>query len=210
MAVSFSVKPLKSEQRVIFYHLNWQAYQQVLQAVGENRSARLSYDRGTLEITMPLEEHEFYSALIGRFIYFLVAATGGKIKTIGSTTLNREDLDRGAEPDHAFYIKNYALVAGKRIDLEQDPPPDLVIEVDITHTDINKLELYANLGIPEFWRYNGEFLRIYQLQNDAYQEVENSPTFPFLVKTKLYEFLTQAAEDEIAAEQQLRQWIAKL
>jgi Uma2 family endonuclease len=101
-------------------------------------------------------------------------------------------------------------VAGKTINLEQDPPPDLVVEIDITHTDINKLQLYASLGIPEFWRYNGEILRIYQLQNDAYQEVENSPTFPFLVKTKLYEFLTQAAVDEIAAEQQLRQWIAKL
>jgi Uma2 family endonuclease len=105
-AIPFSVKPSppKGEQRVIFYHLNWQAYQQVLQAVGENRSARLSYNQGTLEITMPLEEHEFYSALIGRFIYFLVAATGGKIKTMGSTTLNREDLDRGAEPDNAFFL----------------------------------------------------------------------------------------------------------
>jgi Uma2 family endonuclease len=166
------IKPIKGEQRVIFYHLNWQASQQILQAVGENRSARLSYDQGRLEITMPLEEHEFYSALIGRFIYFLVAATGGKIKTIGSTTLNRENLDRGAEPDNAFYIQNYALLVGKTINLEQDPPPDLVVEIDITHTEINKLQLYACLGVPEFWRYNGEVLRIYQLHNNSYQEVE--------------------------------------
>ncbi len=199
--------PLVGEQRVIFHHLNWQAYQQILHALGENRSAHLIYDRGILEITMPLEEHEFYSELIGRFIYFLVAEMGRKIKTMGSTRLDREDLDRGTEPDKAYYIHNQPQVAGKTVDLKTDPPPDLVVEVDITHTDIDKLQLYANLGIPEFWRYDGRLWRIYQLEENSYQEVEVSPTFPFVSKTKLYEFLTQANEDEIAAEQTLRQWI---
>lgn len=45
------------------------------------------------------------------------------------------------------------------MDLSIDPSPDLVIEVDITHTDLNKNALYAMLGVPEFWRYNGEILR---------------------------------------------------
>lgn len=198
------------EQRVIFHDLNWQAYQQILDALSEKRSAHLIYDRGTLEITMPLEEHEFYSELIGRFIYFLVSAMGGKIKTMGSTTLEREDLDRGAEPDKAYYIQNYTKVAGKTVDLQQDPPPDLVVEVDITHTDIDKLSLYANLGVPEFWRYNEKAWRIYQKLGDRYQEVNVSPTFPFLEKTRLSEFLTQAKEDEIAAEKMLRDWLKKI
>ncbi|NER31522.1 MAG: Uma2 family endonuclease, partial [Symploca sp. SIO1C4] len=129
------------------------------------------------------------------------------IKTMGSTTLDREDLDRGAEPDKAYYIQNQAKVAGKTVDLKQDPPPDLVVEVDITHTDINKLALYANMGVPEFWRYNGRVWRIYQNSGDHYQEVKASPTFPFVPKTKLYEFLAQAQEDEIGAEQTLRQWV---
>lgn len=94
------------EQRVIFHNLNWEAYQQILHALGENRSARLMYDRGTLEITMPLEIHEFYSELIGRFIYFLLSEMGLKIKSMGSTTLDREDLTQGAEPDKAYYIQN--------------------------------------------------------------------------------------------------------
>ena len=177
--------------------------------LGESRSARLIYDRGTLEITMPLEEHEFYSELIGRFIYFLVSEMGRKIKTMGSTTLDREDLDRGAEPDKAYYIQNQAKVAGKTVDLKQDPPPDLVVEVDITHTDIDKLALYANMGVPEFWRYNGQLWRIYQLSGDHYQEVNTSGTFPLIPKTKLYEFLAQAQEDEIGAEQTLRQWVSQ-
>ena len=106
------------EKRVVFRQLNWQAYQQILQAVGQSRNARLTYDRGVLEITMPLEIHEFSAELIGRFIYFLVAELGLKIKSMRSTTLVREDLDRSPEPDNAYYIQNQPLVAGKTVDLQ--------------------------------------------------------------------------------------------
>ncbi len=195
------------EKRVIFHGLRWQAYQQILHALGEHRSAHLTYDRGTLEITMPLEDHEFAARLIERFIYFLVAEMGLKIKTMGSTTLQREDLDRSPEPDNAYYIQNQPLVAGRTVDLQQDPPPDLVVDVDITHTDIEKLQLYAGLGVPELWRYNGQVWRIYQLQAGEYQEVETSPTFPLVPKDRLYEFLNQAQQDEVAAEQSLCAWL---
>jgi Uma2 family endonuclease len=197
---------VRGERRVTFYHLDWSSYQQILQALGENSRAHLFYDCGTLEITMPLEEHEFYRELIGRFIYFLVSELGLKIKSMGSTTLARPDLAKGAEPDNAYYIQNQAQVLGKKINLSQDPPPDLVVEVDITHTDINKLELYARLGVPELWRFNGQIWRIYQLENNVYQEVEFSPTFPLVPKTKLYEFLATAKEDEVMAEKNLRKW----
>lgn len=63
------------------------------------------------------------------------------------------------------------MKSGKSNNLEQDPPPDLAVEIDMTHTDINKLQLDASLGIPEFWRDHGEILRIDQLKNNSYQEV---------------------------------------
>lgn len=208
-ASPFPVTPVAAigEKRVTFHHLNWQAYQQILHALPQTRAARLTYDRGILEITMPLEDHEFAVRLIERFIYFLIAEMGMKIKTMGSTTLEREDLDRSPEPDNAYYIQNQPLVAGRTVNLDTDPPPDLIVEVDITHTDINKLRLYASLGVPEFWRYNGQIWRIYRLDAEEYQEVTTSPTFPFLPKEKLYEFLAQAVEDEVAAEQALRSWV---
>jgi Uma2 family endonuclease len=195
------------ERRVVFRHLNWQRYQQILQALGEHRSARLTYDEGTLEISMPLEDHEYASALIGLFIRILVVEMGLKIKTMGSTTLDREDLDKGAEPDNAYYIKQQPLVAGRNVDLSQDPPPDIVVEVDITHSDINKFQLYAKMGVPEFWRFNGQVLQIFQLQDSQYEEVEVSPTFPTVPKTKVYEFLEQARKDEVEAELALREWV---
>lgn len=202
-----TIPQLVGEKRVVFHHLTWQGYQQILQALGENRAARLTYDRGMLEITTPLEEHEFAAELIGRFIYFLVSELGLKIKSMRSTTLEREDLDRSPEPDNAYYIQNQPLVAGRTVDLTRDPPPDLVVEVDITHTDIDKLQLYANIGVPEFWRFNGQLWQIYQLQEKQYREVEASPTFAFVPKEKLYEFLAQAQHDEVLAEQMLRAWI---
>jgi len=199
--------PAVGEKRVTFHHLNWQSYQQILHALPQSRSARLTYDRGILEITMPLEDHEFAVRLIELFIRILVIETGLKIKTMGSTTLERQDLDRSPEPDNAYYIQNQPLVAGRNVDLASDPPPDLVVEIDITHTDINKLRLYASLGVPEFWRYNGQIWRIYELQDSQYQEVEISPTFPFVPKQKLYEFLATAQQDEVEADQQLRKWL---
>lgn len=194
------------EKRVSVSGLTWDAYQQILHALPEGRSTRLTYDHGTLEITMPLEEHEYASELIGLFIRILVGAMGLKLKSLRSTTLERPDLDRSAEPDNAYYIQHQAQVAGRKVNLSQDPPPDLVVEVDITHTDIVKDRLYASMGVPEFWRYNGQVWRIFQLQGEAYHECDRSPTFDWVNKEDLYRFLEQAQQDEIAAEQALRSW----
>ena len=195
------------EKRVTFHHLDWQAYKQILTAVGEHRAARFTYDRGTLEISMPLEDHERARECIGLFIRILVVELGMRLKTLGSTTLDREDLQRGAEPDNAYYIQNQPGVAGRTVNIAEDPPPDLVVEVDITHTDINKNTLYASMGIPEFWRYNGQIWRVYQLQAQRYIEVEQSPTFSWIVKADLYRFLEQYHQDEVEAELTFRNWV---
>lgn len=188
------------EKRLVFRSLNWQRYQALREILSrdrdsssvENRNIHFTYSNGTLEVTMPLEIHEFSARLIELFIRILVVELGMKMKTMGSTTLDREVLDRSAEPDNAYYIQNQPLVTGRDVNLESDPPPDLVVEVDITHTDIDKLNLYAAMGVPEFWRYNGEVWRIYALLNGEYQEVDVSPTFPSVPKVKLYEFLALA------------------
>ncbi|PSN19007.1 Uma2 family endonuclease [filamentous cyanobacterium CCP5] len=195
------------EKRVTLHGLDWQGYQQMLHALPQTRAARLTYDRGSLEITMPLEDHEFYTRLIELFIRILVVEMGLKLKTMGSTTLDRQDLDRGSEPDCAHYIQNQPLVAGRKVDLAIDPPPDLVVEVDITHSDIDKLRLYAALGVPEFWRFNGREWRIYQLQGEDYAEVDHSPTFTWVEKDNLYRFLSQAQQDEVAAEVAFRDYV---
>ncbi len=197
------------EKRVALHGLTWQAYQQILHALPQSRGARLTYDRGVLEIAMPLEDHEYASELISLFIRIWVGEMGLKLKSLRSTTLDRDDLDRGAEPDNAYYIQNQPQVAGRTVNLAHDPPPDLVVEVDITHTDIDKNRLYAALGVPEFWRYNGQEWRIFQLQGEAYQECDRSPTFPLTDKDDLYRFLDQAQQDEIEAEKNFRALVSQ-
>ncbi|NJM76988.1 MAG: Uma2 family endonuclease [Acaryochloridaceae cyanobacterium RU_4_10] len=199
---------LVGEKRLTFHDLDWQAFKQIQHLLSERTRARFTYDNGILEITMSLEGHERSARLIELFIRVLVVEMGLKLKTMGSTTLDREDLLKSAEPDNGYYIQNYALVADREVNLNVDPAPDLIVEVDITHTDLNKNALYASLGVPEFWRFNGRAWQILQLVDDgAYVECDRSPTFPFLEKTDLYQFLETALRDEVTAEVNLRQWV---
>ncbi|NJR41054.1 MAG: Uma2 family endonuclease [Leptolyngbyaceae cyanobacterium CSU_1_4] len=198
------------EQRVVLHGLSWDAYLQILNALPQSRGARLTYDDGVLEITMPLEDHEFSGRLIECFVRTLVEAMGLRMKTMGSTTMNYPHLKKGTEPDNAYYIQNQPLVKGRNVDFAQDPPPDLVVEVDITQTDIEKNKFYAAIGVNEFWRFNGSLWRIYQLQEGGYQEVECSPTFPQVPKERLYVFLAEAKDDEIGAMRSLRTWFTQL
>lgn len=199
-------KPV-GEKRVVFRDLEWAAFKQIQQLLTERTRALFSYDSGFLEITMPLESHERFARLIERFIWILVGEMGLDIKKMGSTTLDREDLLKSAEPDNGYYIQNFDAVANHTVDLSRDPPPDLVVEVDITHTDINKNMLYASLGVPEFWRFNGQEWKILCLEKGGYIDRDCSPTFPFVAKTDLYNFLEAALLKEMSAEMTLRKWV---
>lgn len=201
----FQVAKSDGEKRLVFRALDWPAFKQVQKILAERSHARFVYDGTLLEITMPLETHERLARLIELFIRILVVEMGFKMKSMGSTTLDRPDLLKSAEPDNGYYIQNYALVADHEIDLAVDPPPDLVVEVDITHTDIDKDRLYARMGIPEFWRFDGQTWRILSLKEEQYIECERSPTFPSITKTDLYGFLESALVDEVAAEIDFRQ-----
>lgn len=198
---------LVPEQRVVFDSITWDGYLKIHEAIGETRSSRLVYDCGILEISMPFEDHEFLVRMIERVILCFVFEMRGKLKTMGSTRLDYPYLGRGAEPDNAYYLGNQPRVKGRKVDLAQDPPPDLVIEVDISPSRVDKFALYAVMGIPEFWQFDGETLQFFVLDQGSYQAVDNSPNFPLLSKDRFYEFLVAAKEDEIQAEIDLRHWI---
>ena len=206
------VETIIAEKRNTFYHVSWRSYEQILDALGDNRASHITYYKGTMEIMTPLEEHESASDRIGIFIHILTEELNLNLKSLGSTTLKRPDLETGGEPDKCYYIQNEPAVRGKKVDLAVAPPPDLVIEVDITHTDINKKKLYQDMKVPEFWRYNGKILIIYHLNQSQYQEAETSATFPWLAKSMIYEFLAQCnTQGETQAKRSLRTWLkAKL
>ena len=204
------MQPALAEKRVTLHPLSWEVYQTILNALGEQRSAQLTYYKGALEIMSPLEAHENSSSSIDQFINVLTEELNLTLKSLQSTTLSKAELAIGAEPDQCYYLANEPLVRGKTVDLAIDPPPDLVVEIDITHTDINKNALYAEMKIPEFWRYNGKMLKIYGLQGDRYQESETSLSFPKIPKEKLYTFLNDCAQQgETQAKRNLRSWFKR-
>jgi Uma2 family endonuclease len=164
-----------AEQRVVLHELNWQAFESFLLALGEHRSARLAYNRGVLEIMSPLRRHESAKRLIGRLIETWVAERGINVASMGSITLKREDLSRAVEPDECYYIQNEQIIRGRAdIDLAQDPPPDLVLEIDITSPSLIRLPIYEALGVPEVWHYDGQELHLYSLHSESYISQDQS------------------------------------
>lgn len=180
-------------QHVVLENITWQTYQLLLLETGDRRAVRFCYHRGILEIVMPLDVHEAINRLLEKIISAITFELGLSIKSLGSTTLNREDLLAGTEPDSCFYIQNARKIKGRKLNLQTDPPPDLAIEVDITSSSRLRFTTYKHLGIPEIWRYTAkEGIKIYQLQNAEYIECEFSPTFPMLSGTVINQFLQKA------------------
>jgi len=195
------------EQIVQLSGISWQTYETLLAEIGD-RQIRLTYNRGHLEIMVPSPEHELYKKVMGRFVETLAEELEVRIEPLGSTTFKRPELS-GAEPDECFYIQNISAVKGKkRIDLTQDPPPDLVVEIDITSRSENTLQVYADLGVPEVWIYNGSRLRIHRLENGEYVEGELSLAFPSLPILEIVRFLEQAETmDYLELVKAFRNWV---
>jgi Uma2 family endonuclease len=181
-------------QRLLIHNLKWTEFESLLEELGEHRSSRIAYHYGTLEIRMPTPEHEVDKELLGDLVKILLDELEIDCECFGSTTFKGENMESGIEPDQCFYIKNHATMRGKRrIDLTIDPPPDLAIEVDVTSK--TQLDAYANLGVPELWRYEKNQLTIYQLQEGNYQQVTTSLTFPKLpIPVLVTEILAQSSE----------------
>lgn len=197
------------EERTLLQGISWNLYENLLTEIGDNGTARLSYHRGNLEFMTPLFEHEYGNRLIDKLISTITEETDRDYIPCGSMTIKRPDLEAGKEPDSCYYIANESAVRGKvKLDLTQDPPPDLAVEIDITSSSINQLSLYAKLGVSEVWRYDGKILIFYQLQLDKYAVVERSPTFPTLSPDRVLEFLSDCQISGInQAVKNLRTWI---
>jgi Uma2 family endonuclease len=166
-------------QRLLLHNISWHEFEQILEELGEKRASRIAYSNGTLEIRMPLPEHEVNKELIGDMVKILLDELGKDRECFGSTTFKHQDMVHGIEPDNCFYIQNHALMIGKsRIDLSVDPPPDLAIEIDLTSK--TQLSAYEALKVPEVWCYAERNLKINILRDGRYISVETSPTFPGL------------------------------
>ena len=197
-----------ADQRVILDQVSWSTYLK-LDDETVNRRGRMAYDQGTLEIMSPSLAHENDKRLLGRMIEAYTEELGIDIRSVSSTTFKREDLRRGFEADESYYVQNEEAVRDKReIDLTIDPPPDLVIEIEISRTSMDKSGIYRALQVPEIWRYDGEALRVYVLRGDEYKESPTSDAFPELPMAEVMRFLRLRHElSETRLIRAFRQWV---
>ncbi len=193
MRTVMSPPPGVREQRVVMNQVSWETYEGLLAANMDASSPRLTYDQGTLEIMSPSIEHEKLKEALATIAELVAEEKEIEFEKLGSATFRRQDFERGAEPDACFYVQSVERIRGKReIDLVVDPPPDLVIEVEITSPALSKLPVYALLGVPEIWLTDGQGVRILQLAAGEYKSSERSQVLPPLTDSVLWEFLEQS------------------
>jgi len=197
-------------QRLLLYDVDWNTYNRLLRALDGRHYLRLTYDQGSLELMTLSYGHETASEFWPRIVVILTMVAGLPIRASGSTTMRRRKKQQGLEPDKCFWITKAHLVLDKdQIDLTKDPPPDLAIEVEVSRSALDRLSIYAALGVPEVWRWDGKTLTFHLLgAKGKYAKSESSGLFPWLRASDLPRFLAMRKQmDGNAVARQFETWV---
>lgn len=200
---------LISETRIVLSGISWDTYE-LLRENEENWHVRMTYDEGMLELMSPSPDHEAVKRLIGRMIETFTEELDIPVRSLSGTTWKRPELAKGLEADECYYILNHHRVSRRRkVDLEIDPPPDLVVETEISRGVIARLPIYSALGMPEIWRWRNEELTAYSLAADGqYVEREFSLNLPMLRVKDLEPFLDfELSANETTWIRRFRAWV---
>jgi Uma2 family endonuclease len=179
----------RGERVGVLESIRWKTYEALLHDLDEE-NVRLTYDSGRLWIVSPTHRHDRLKKLIAGLVEVLALELRIPLGRYGSSTWRQAKASKGLEPDECYYVQNEPAVRGKdTIDLKRDPPPDLAIEVEVTHHDIDRLDIYAALRIPEVWHYKKDELRFLKLRGGKYVSIKKSVAFPMLRPGDLNRFL---------------------
>ena len=201
--------PISSpEQLVILDRVTWDTYERLITEHGERCGTRFTYDEGVLQIMVVSSRHERPNRRLASLVEVLAEEWALDIEQLGSMTFKRKDLQKGFEPDSCFYIEHADTIRDREeIDLAVDPPPDLSIEVDITSGSLNRFPIFAAVGIPEIWRFDGKRVAIFQLESGDYVEAANSLAFPLVTGEILTLFLEESQKLKSTAWlRKVREW----
>ncbi len=190
--------------------MDWKGYLAIGRVLADRPGLRLTYDRGVLEIMTISSEHDRIKHLLRRLLEAWTEERDMTLAGYGSMTFKRRKLLRGLEPDECFWIANEPKIRGRDdIDLRVDPPPDLVLEIDVSRSSLNRMSIYGAMGVPEVWRYTKGTLVFRVRQSDGrYADAPASLAVPPLTPADLTPFLAmRGATEENALVRQFRAWI---
>jgi Uma2 family endonuclease len=202
-----------SKERVLLRNISWQTFEGVLADTGKDGASRLTYEQKTMEIIVPNLFHEHWNRLIEFFIFVLAEELSLEILPLGSITLKRQDLQIGVVPDSCYYIyhegyKKNASELEQGFDLLDNIVPNLVVEIDLDSSSLDKFPIYAAIGVVELWRYSQGILNIYQLLDGEYIQCHNSPLFAQLPLIGIPKFLAESQKlGVMGVVRNFRQWV---
>jgi Uma2 family endonuclease len=158
---------------LIVHGISWEQYEAACELFGDT-GVRLTYLEGTLELMSPLRLHEHAKKLIARLVEAYAMERGLPLQGYGSTTFRKRAKERGVEPDECYML-------GEAVELDdRATPPHIALEVQLTHSDIDKHAVYAGLGVRELWLWDGSRFQLHVLDTDRYRTVSRSPSLPHL------------------------------
>ena len=173
-----STVSISTDSRVSLGDISWETYV-ALRNEPSNLHVRMTFDQGRLDLMSTSSTHEQLAYLLGRLIDAWTEERDVDVRSCRCTTFQREDLQKGLEPDNCYYIAHESEIRGRKIDLTIDPPPDLAIEVDVTSSSVGRLPVYAALGVPDVWRWSKSELQVLELRPDGqYQRIATSGSLP--------------------------------
>src|SRR5262245_43437242 len=208
-AIEDAIAHMPSGSVLLLENISWEGYERLLSELGDDSHVRMTYNHGRLEIISPSDKHEYLKSLLGHLMGVLTEELDLKYISISSTTLKRDRASQGTELDDCFYITDADHVIGKgELDLSVDPPPDLVVEIDISNRSQTKFTSYASLGVPEIWQYKDGQTRFYRLMEKGYQEIPVSDLFSFLTPDVVTGLLNQKyIQDFNTVKRKFRNWL---
>jgi len=203
------VERMPEDTVVTFHDVSWEEYEDLLERVGEPSGLRISFNEGIMQVMTLSAEHETYGEFISHLISHLSFKLQINIAFFGSATIRKKQRKKGKEPDCCFYVQTASLIGNRvQIDFEKDPPPDVAIEIDIHHASRDKFAIYAGLGVPEVWLYDGKQVTIHLLRGSRYVKATASQSLPMLTSAILTEFLTRRRQDgEFQAMRAFDEWL---
>jgi Uma2 family endonuclease len=189
----------------------WEGYLAISDAL-DDQPVRMNYCEGSLEIMTVSWVHELFKSMLRRLIEILTFELEINIASGGSLTLRKELAKRGMEPDECYWIQNEQIMrTKKKYDPVEGPPPDLAIEIEVSRTIVDRLDILSRFRVPEVWRFDGRTVTILLLDAEGnYVQSPRSLAFPFFPVAELPRFLAmRETMGETRVVRAFRDWVCE-
>ncbi len=210
MSAVLELNQLKLTKSEVIYGVSWEMYESFVKKYWNQQCPRLTYDSGMMEVEVSnSDKHEEDNRNLSFLLQTILLELEIEHRNLGSTTFSKKSIRKGFEPDSCFYIQSLKKIADKsNIGIENEIPPDLIIEVNRTSSSVPRMPVFAAFGVSEVWRFNKEKVKIYILEDKVYLETETSSAIPVLSSQKATELLLESRKmGKLAWVKMIRNWI---